>query len=82
MRPNPLYAACIRRAAYLLGGYDALSERLGVPQRTLRRWSQGDGVGAEMVFLKVVDILAEESGPFRSPASTRETPAGSRRSPA
>ena len=78
MRPSPLYAACIRRAVDLQGGYDALSERLGVPQRILRRWARGEGVAAESVFLRIVDIL-DEDAVLRSPASTREIPAGPRR---
>lgn len=78
MRPSPLYAACIRRAAHLSGGYDALSERLGVPQRILRRWARGEGLAAESVFLRIVDML-EEDALLRSRTSTREIPAGPRR---
>ena len=66
-----LYAACVRRAADLLGGYEALGARLGVPPEMLERWAYGNGNGAQLVFLRVVDILFEES---RRPTPTRSSP--------
>ena len=60
---NPLYAACIRRAAQRLGGYDALAARLKVPVALLERWASSEGGASAAVFLKIVDILLEETPP-------------------
>ena len=82
MGSNPLYAACIRRAAQQLGGYDALAERVGVSAALLERWAQG-GEPTELVFLKVVDILlADEALVTRAafpPPSPPRKPAAPRR---
>jgi hypothetical protein len=61
MSPNPLYAVCIQRAAQLLGGYDALGARLELSPKILRRWASGHGDAGETVFLRIVDILLDES---------------------
>jgi|RhiMetdeSRZDD1v2_1073273.scaffolds.fasta_scaffold2433216_1 hypothetical protein len=60
---NPLYAACIRRAAQRLGGYDALAARLKVSGALLERWASSEGGASEALFLKIVDILLEETPP-------------------
>jgi hypothetical protein len=74
MPPNPLYAACIRRAALLLGGYDALGARLGLSPQVLERWAAGNGWMSESVFLRVVDILSEERlGDTPAPAQGGDT---------
>jgi len=68
MRPNPLYAACVQRAAALAGGYAALGARLGVPPRAVERWACGREAVPERVFLRLVDILLENGGPPKPPA--------------
>jgi len=71
---NALYAACIQRAAVVLGGYEALGERLGIAPRLLERWAKGAGIADETIFLKIVDIVLESRfTPTRSSpeASTR-----------
>jgi hypothetical protein len=59
---NALYAACIARAAELLGGYEALAKRLGIPAQVLLRWSHGKEGIPEPVFLEVVDVLLAPLG--------------------
>jgi hypothetical protein len=59
---NSLYAACIRRAAQRLGGYDALAARMKVPAALLERWADSGEVN-QSVFLKIVDLLLEEIPP-------------------
>jgi hypothetical protein len=61
MLRDPLYAECIRRAAQLLGGYAALGARLGRSPQVLERWARGEGDAGEAVFLRIVDILLDES---------------------
>ena len=60
MWPNPLYSACLRRAAELLGGFEPLAARLQVPARTLERWANELGAPTERQFLELVDILEVE----------------------
>ena len=60
---NALYAACIRRAARRLGGYDALAARVGVSATLLERCARREAWASESVFLRIVDILLEETPP-------------------
>ena len=77
MGRRELYAACIERAAALLGGYEALAARLNIPARTLERWARGEGLGARWVFLKAIDILLEEQLRKPPPIPTRSSPEAS-----
>jgi hypothetical protein len=67
---NALFAACIRRAAGILGGYEALGEQLGIPPPLLEHWASGRGSADEATFLRVVDIVLE-----RRFIPTRSSPA-------
>ena len=60
---NALYAACIRRAAQRLGGYDALAARLNISATLLERCAHQEAWASESVFLQLVDILFEETPP-------------------
>lgn len=71
---SALYAACIRRAADMLGGYEALGEQLKIPPRALERWALGRGVPDETIFLRIVDIVLE-----RPVIPTRSSPEASTR---
>jgi hypothetical protein len=50
----------LRRAALGLGSVDALRAHLGVPMSQLNSWLEGEVRPPDPVFLKVVDLLAEE----------------------
>jgi hypothetical protein len=54
------YRVALVKAAVLLGGARALSDRLRVPMPELTHWLAGDGKPPMGVFLRVVDILIEE----------------------
>jgi hypothetical protein len=71
---NALFAACIRRAADALGGYEALGEHLRISPRLLERWADGHGVPDETIFLRIVDIVLE-----RRVIPTRSSPEASTR---
>jgi hypothetical protein len=60
LRPNPLYAACVSRAAALKGGFDELGEALGVTPARLQRWADGIGAPPDTIFLKIVDLLLDD----------------------
>ena len=61
MRPENTYRAALVRAAQILGGARALSDRLQVPMADLTRWLGGADQPSMGAFLRVVDILIEES---------------------
>ena len=50
----------LRRAALNLGGVEALRAHLGVPMSDLCSWLEGERWLPDALFLKVVDLLAEE----------------------
>ena len=64
MEPEDTYRAALVRAAVFLGGAVPLARRLQVPMPELTRWLAGFDRPSIGTFLKVVDILIEES---RSP---------------
>jgi predicted transcriptional regulator len=55
-----LYARAMRRAAEILGESE-LAAHLSVSEVQLRWWMQGVAVPPGDVFLKIADILAEDS---------------------
>jgi hypothetical protein len=65
---NPLYARCVRRAAELAGGYEALSEHVEVSVRQLEAWGAGEGTPPTAVFLRIVDLILD---PGAGPPSAR-----------
>jgi hypothetical protein len=60
LRPNPLYAACVWRAAALKGGFDQLGAALGVKPGRLQKWAEGVGAPPDAMFLKIVDLLLDD----------------------
>ena len=50
----------MRRAAQVVGGVEALRAHLEVSMNDLRRWMDGEVRPPDAIFLKVVDLLAEE----------------------
>ena len=58
--PKNIYMRALRRAAEGLGSVDALRAHLDVPMSQLHSWMEGETRPPEVVFLRVVDLLAEE----------------------
>jgi len=63
MAIDPLYARCTKRAAELLGGYEALGQRLSISSVILKRWAQGHSAPPPDVFLQIIDIVLSEPSP-------------------
>ena len=59
MPANPLYARCVRRAAELAGGYEALSEHVEVSVRQLKAWGDGEGTPPTAIFLRIIDLILD-----------------------
>lgn len=73
MAPS-VYSRALQKAAELLGSYDGLARRLGVPAQTLQEWIDGKSLPPVPVFLSIVEFILEETPP---PAGTEisEAPA-------
>lgn len=56
-----IHARALRKAAKLLGSYEALQRRLQVPGSSLLPWLNGAEPMPEAVFLKVVDIISHDA---------------------
>lgn len=55
-----VYMRALRRAALGLGSVEALRAHLGVPMSQLHSWLEGETPPPDVVFLRVVDLLADE----------------------
>ena len=55
-----VYARAFRRAAQSLGSVEALRAHLRVAMSDLNRWLQGETRPPDAVFLRVVDLLADQ----------------------
>ena len=62
MNSEDTYRFTLARAAQALGGAQALCNRVGVPMREMTMWLEGESTPPMYVFLKVIDILLDESG--------------------
>ena len=58
---DTLYKRVVRRACDLLGGPEALAERLGVSVVVVRAWTTGKLSPPPRIFFRIVDILHEAS---------------------
>ena len=57
---NTVYVRALQRAAQSLGGVEPLRAHLQVSMSLLAGWLHGEAPPPDAVFLKVVDLLAEE----------------------
>jgi hypothetical protein len=55
-----VHMRALRRAAQSLGGVEALRAYLQVPMGQLAGWLHGEASPPQTVFLRVVDLLAED----------------------
>jgi hypothetical protein len=67
-----VYSRALLRAAELLGGRDKLSKVLRVPKDELDTWIRGDAKPPREVFLRVVDLILDETGPANGASDTQE----------
>ena len=67
------YRAALVHAAQLLGSARALCDRLQVPMSTLTHWLAGNGHPSIGTFLKVIDIIIEESAKPRFGPAVNES---------
>ena len=69
-----VYSRALLRAAELLGGCDKLARVLRVPKDELNKWIGGDAKPPREVFLRVVDIILDETGAAGEASDTADAP--------
>ena len=62
MIPHKAAVVVLQRAAQKVGGWEGLSQHLGVSAKALQRWMSGDDAVSEEVYLKAVDIVLGDAG--------------------
>lgn len=69
-----VYSRALLRAAELLGGRDRLAQVMRVPRDDLDRWMSGGAKPPREVFLRVVDIILDETAAASDANDTPEPP--------
>ena len=73
MKPVSVYSRAVRKAAEMAGGREELARTLQVPLADVEKWILGEKKPPREVFLRVVDLLIEDSA---GADSTGEPPVG------
>lgn len=61
MKPASVYSRAVRKAAEMIGGREELARTLQVPPAEVEKWILGEKKPPREVFLRVVDLLIEDS---------------------
>jgi hypothetical protein len=69
-----VYSRALRRAAELLGGREKLAKILQVPAVELDKWLAEREKPPRDVFLRVVDLILDETTPAREGDDAQEPP--------
>jgi hypothetical protein len=69
-----VYSRALLRAAELLGGREKLARVLRVPMSEIDKWIGGETKPPREVFLRVVDLILDESGPASDASDAQEPP--------
>ena len=75
-----IHSQALRRAAELLGGTQELCAYLQVPAEEMRSWIDGREGPPAGIFLRVVDLIVEDSASRQAPSAPPS--GGDRREPA
>ena len=73
MKPASVYSRAVRKAAEMLGGRAELARTLQVPLAEVEKWILGDRKPPRDLFLRVVDLIIEDSA---GSDASGEPPAG------
>ena len=73
MKPASVYSRAVRKAAEMLGGRAELARTLQVPLAEIEKWILGDKKPPRDLFLRVVDLIIEDSA---GSDASGEPPAG------
>lgn len=61
MDSSSVYSRAVRKAAEMVGGRERLARVLQVPAAEIDKWILGDKRPPREIFLRVVDLLIEDS---------------------
>lgn len=61
MAAATVYSRALRKAAELLGGREKLAKVLQVPAAEIDKWTADQGKPPREVFLRIVDLILDES---------------------
>jgi hypothetical protein len=67
-----VYSRALIRAVELVGGRDKLGRVLRVPLSELEKWIGGEAKPPREVFLRVVDLILDETGPANGASDAQE----------
>ena len=68
-----VYSRALLRAAELLGGREKLARVLRVPVSEIHKWIGGEAKPPREVFLRVVDLILDETGPASDAGDAQDT---------
>ena len=71
---SSVYSRALIKAAELLGGRDELARELHVPAAEIEKWVAGDAKPPREIFLRIVDIILDETGPGSADDSSEPPP--------
>lgn len=60
---SSVYSRTLQKAAELIGGYPKLCRRLQVPPLEMQRWIADKAVPPMGIFLRVVDLILDQTAP-------------------
>jgi hypothetical protein len=80
MKNSEVPMMALRRGAQILGGLDALSDKLNTSTDTLKSMMAGEELVPHALFTQVVGLLLEATA-TRSPKTTPDSNAGGRKGP-
>jgi len=67
-----VYSRAVQKAAELLGGREKLSKMLQVPGAEIDKWIADQAKPPREVFLRVVDLILDETGPSGDAGDAQE----------
>ena len=69
-----VYSRALQKAVELLGGRDKLAKVLQVPGADIDNWIAERGKPPREVFLRIVDLILDETGPASGAGESQEPP--------
>lgn len=74
MAAASVYSRALKKAAELLGGREQLARVLQVPAAEIDKWIADEGKPPRDVFLRIVDLILDESRSGEGPDSEEPPP--------
>ena len=69
-----VYSRALSRAAELLGSREKLAKVLQIPAVEIDKWIADQGKPPREIFLRIVDLILDETGPAPDAGESQEPP--------